>query len=164
MEDKRLAIRLTAVYAKLLGERARIDCPPRRVTRLIPDQDAYREAAPARQVRRSEIEASLHHLSHVIRMLDSEWSEGDVVPIRPRQAAGRRPPGGWGGAALDVLRDVGVAMTIAEIVDVIATKYDFDVSTVSLRQQYHTAVNNALARYRENLIFEEGCPTRWRLA
>lgn len=164
MEDKALSIRLTRVYAKLLGERSRIDNPPRRVTRLIPDRQAFDNEAPERALRREEIEVSLLHLRHVIKMLDPEWSSSDVVPIKPNAGRGRRPPGGWIGAALDCLREAGTPMTVAEIVTWIAEKHDFDVSTVEFRQKYHTAVNNSLMRFRDNLIELKGYPTKWALA
>jgi hypothetical protein len=164
MEDKALAIRLTRVYAKLLGERDRIDNPPKRLTRLIPDREAYSGEAAARSMRRDEIEVSLVHLGYVIKMLDPQWFPSDVVAIKPNSGRGRRPPGGWIGAALDCLRDSGEAMTVAEIVSWIAHKHDYDVSTVALRQKYHTAVNNSLVRFRGSLIKTEGYPTRWSLA
>jgi hypothetical protein len=163
-ENLRLAGRMAMIYAKLLGELEWLRKPPKRLTRLAPDREAYRAGVPDRERRRAEIEEALPHVAFVIVMLDPTREVTTIKPIRPRQPNSGLPPGGVAGAAMRVLRDATVPMSIAKIVTVIGKRYDLDLSNVPQRQKYHTAVNNALfPRFKDDLIEYPGYPKRWML-
>lgn len=152
-EDAKLALRLTKIYARMLGERKRLLTPPAYVTRLIPDRRAYEAAEPDRQRRIAEIEDGLPHLAHVIQMLDPGFDETQVKPVRPRKANNVPMPNGISGTALDIVRErQGQPLAAAQIVQIMGARYDLDLSTVAERQRYYNAINGAFAgTYRGDL-------------
>ncbi|WP_312686541.1 hypothetical protein, partial [Brevundimonas nasdae] len=83
-EEAKLALRLTRIFAKLLGERERLLKPPKYVTRLIPERQAYEATQADRDQRVVEIEAALPHLAYVIQMLDPLVDLNKVKPVRPK--------------------------------------------------------------------------------
>lgn len=161
-EDERLAVRLAKIYGQMLGELERLKSPPKRLLRLIPHREAYEAAAPARDERCAAITEALPHLAYVVKMLSPDWDQAAAKPIRPRQPNRGIPPQGVAGAAMDIVKDFGRPLTIAEIVDLVGERFGYDLSTVAERQRYHTAVNNGLmSTFRQDLIEHPGYPTRW---
>lgn len=165
MDEKlRLAGRMATIYAKLLGELEWLRKPPKSLTRLTSDKEAYRADTPERKRRRAEIEEALPHVAFVIGMLDPSREVTSIKPIRPRRPNSGLPPGGIAGAAMRVLQDAAAPLSIARIVTIIGKRYDLDLSDVPQRQKYHTAVNNALIpRFKDDLVEYPGYPTRWML-
>lgn len=152
-EDSKLALRLTQVYARLLGERQRLETPPKYVTRLIPDRLAYEAAAPERKRRFQQIEEALPHLEYVIGMLDPAFSASNVISVRPKKAHDTSLPNGISGTALDILRELKGPLAPAEIVQIMGARYGLDLSTVPERQRYYDAINGAFSgTYREYLV------------
>lgn len=161
-EEEKLAIRLGKIHGQMLGELERLDNPPKRLLRLIPDRQAYEAAAPAREERRSAIVEALPHLAYVVKMLNPDWDDTAAKPIRPREANRGIPPQGVAGTAMDIIKETTWPLTIAEIVDLLGERFGYDLSTVAERQRYHTAVSNGLMHtYREDLVEHPGSPTRW---
>ena len=162
-EDKSLAVRLGRVYGKMLGELARIDNPPKRLTRLIADRERYEAGAGERALRRQAILDVLPSLIQVAKFLDPSWSEEDVKPIYPNQGRRPSPPGGWAGAAFEVLRAAKEPMSIADIGDKIAHRYDYDMSDSELRQLTRNAIASSLKVHVADLVRHPGDPVRWSL-
>lgn len=161
-ENQRLAGRMAKLYAKLLGELERLQEPPKRLLRLIPDREAFAAAAPEREKRCAEIEEALPHVAFVVAMLDPSWDRASVEAIRPREPNRGSPSEGISGAAMDALRDAVEPLSIAEIVAIIGERFGWDLTSVPERQRYHTAVNNGLMHsFREDMIKHPGYPTRW---
>lgn len=149
-------------YAKLVGELGWLDNPPKRLTRLLPDQERFEAEQPARQARREAVLEALPHLEYVIRMFEPEWDRAAVKPIRPRAPKSGLPPQGISGAAIDILREADQPLSIAEIVSRMADRHDLEIDTVAQRQKYHTAVNNTLkSTFRDAIAKVEGYPERW---
>lgn len=147
---------LEKLYRKLLGERDRILCPPKRARRLDADRVAYDAGAEQRVIRLTEIEEALPHVAYVIKLYQPDWRESDVKPIRPKADWSNLPPNGWTAAAVDVLREAKSPLTIAEIVVMVGDRYDLDLSTVQLRQKAHTSVNNGLKRSFGHVVTRHG--------
>lgn len=164
MRESWLRDELQRHYAKMLGELAWLDAPPKRLTRLLPDRQRFEAERPVRDARRAAIIEALPHLAYVIRMFAPDWDETSVKPIRPRAAKSGLPPQGISGAAIDILREAEQPLSIAEIVVRIADKHDLEVDSVGQRQKYHTAVNNALkSTFRDVIAKVDGYPERWFL-
>ena len=161
-EEERLGVRLAKIYCRMLGELERLEHPPKRLVRLIPDREAYEAAAPERAARREVILEALPHVAYVVKMLNSAWDQSAAEPIRPKEPRRGIPPQGVAGAALDILKEATQPLTIAEIVEMLGESFGYDLTTVAERQRYHTAVNNGLMNiYRQDLVEHPGSPTRW---
>ncbi len=155
---------LKTLYSKLLGERDRIKSPPKRLLRLKSDREAYAAAALDRALRMSQIEEALPHFAYVIQWIDPSWDPAAAEPIRPREVQEGAPPVGFVTAAFAVLWKASCPMTIAEVAGAVSDRYGVPLSDVPKRQRYHTAVNNALMHYRDQLVCDDdGYPLKWAL-
>ena len=156
-ENTKLALRLTKIYAKLLGERDRIENPPKYITRLVPDRLAYEAATPERQERLRFIAESLPHLSYVIKMLDPDFDEASIDMIHPMRPNNLPLPNGISGTAMDIVREAGEPLAPADIVRIMGEHFDLDLSTVGERQRYYDAINHAFAgSFADDLIEHPG--------
>ena len=152
-EDAKLALRLTKVYAKLLGERERLVKPPKYITRLIPERRAYEAAQADRDQRVVEIDNALPHLAYVIQMLDPLVDLNKVKPIRPRALNRVEMPNGISGTAMDIVREADRPLAPSEIVDIMGEQFGLDLSSVRERQRYYDAINQTFAgTFRDDLI------------
>lgn len=155
---------LDKLYRSLLGERDRITNPPKRLRRLEADRLADDAGAEQRAKRLLEINEALPHIAFVLKLYQPDWSEGQAKPIRPKADWSNLPPNGWTAAAVDVLRETNDPLTIAEVIEVIGTRFDVDLSTVPLRQKAHATVNAALKRsFGHVLKSHGGRPERFTL-
>lgn len=156
-EDAKLALRLTKIYAKLLGERERLLKPPKYITRLISERRAYEAAQAERDQRAGEIDAALPHLAYVIQMLDPLADLNKVKPIRPKALNRVEMPNGISGTAMDIVREADEPLAPSEIVDIMGYQFGLDLSSVRERQRYYDAINQAFAgTFRDDLIEHPG--------
>lgn len=161
-----LVAALTKLYRRYLGELLWLEAPPKSMNRKWRGGREFLEDAPTRAARADHIREALPHIAFVIGIYEPTWHAASAEPIQPSvsHSARPRPPTGWTGAALAVLKDSDEALTIAEIVAVICERYDIDISTVAERQRCHTAVNNPLMRrHRHLLVCHDTTPARWSL-
>lgn len=156
-EDAKLAVRLTKIYAKLLGERDHLIAPATYLTRLIPERAAHDAEAPIRAQRLAEIDEALPHVAYVIGMLDASFDEKQVKPLRPRRPNRVPMPNGIAGTALDIVRECTEPLATAEIVQIMGERYGLDLSTVRERQRYYNSINAAfVGTYRDDLVEHPG--------
>lgn len=152
-ENAKLALRLTKIYAKLLGEQERLASPPKYLRRLIPERAAYDAAEPERAKRLAQIEDAVPHLVQVISFLDPAFDKADVTPIRPKTPQRVPMPNGISGTAMDIVRESGRILAPAEIVQIMGERFGLDLSTVGERQRYYDAINQAfVGTFRDDLI------------
>lgn len=155
---------LKRLHRKLLGELEHLRKPPNGRVVLIPTMEELQARQNERRQRAAQISTDLMHVEHVILMLEPEWEPHFSKPIRPRRVREGLPPQGFVGSALNILRESPGPLTIAEIVAIMAERYDLDITTVAQRQRIHTAVNNPLmGAYRDALVCHGGKPMRWSL-
>lgn len=156
-ENVKLAVRLSRVYARLLGERERLMTPPKYLTRLIPEREAYEAAQPERQARLVEIEDALPHVAYVVRLLDPAHDVAGMKPVRPKVPNRVDVPNGISGTAMDIVREIDAPLAVSEIVDIMGERFGLDLSSVRERQRYYDAINQAFAgTFREDLIEHPG--------
>lgn len=156
-ENAKLAIRLSRIYARLLGERERLIAPPKYLTRLIPEMEAYEAAQPERQARIAEIEDALPHLAYVVQVLDPTCDLSGVKPVRPKMPNRVDMPNGISGTAMDIVREIDEPLAVCEIVDIMGERFGLDLSSVRERQRYYDAINQAFAgTFRDDLIEHSG--------
>ena len=156
-EEAKLALRLTRIYAKLLGERERLLKPPKYVTHLKPERQAYEATQADRDQRVVEIEAALPHLAYVIQMLDPLVDLNKVKPVRPKALNRVAMPNGISGTAMDIVRSSDEPLATSEIVDIMGEQFGLDLSSVTERQRYYDAINQAFAgTFRDDLIEHPG--------
>ena len=157
VEDAKLALRLTKLYAKLLGERERLVKPPKYITRLIPKRRAYEAAHAYRDQRVREIDSALPHLAYVIQMLDPRVDFDKVKPVRPKALNRVELPNGISGTAMDIVRAAEEPLALSEIVDIMGEQFGLDLSSSRERQRYYDAINQAFAgTFRDDLIEHPG--------
>ena len=156
-ENAKLAIRLSRIYARLVGERERLTAPPKYVTRLIPEREAYEAAQPERQARLAEIDEALPHLAYVIQLLDPTHDISGVKPVRPKSPNRVDMSNGISGTAMDIVREIDEPLAVSEIVDIMGERFGLDLSSVRERQRYYDAINQAFAgTFRDDLIEHPG--------
>ena len=159
---------LKGVYGRWAGELHVIENPPKSLKRAWRGRDAYEARAPERARRADEIREALPHLAYVIKMFDPDWRTEDAELVRPKAEVdpGPGPSVGWVSAAISVLREADRYLSIAEIVEEIADRWDYDDSSVTARQRGHTAVTKGLqSRVREGIVVrDDGEPARYALA
>lgn len=153
-ENAKLAKRLTEVYAKLLGERQRLIQPPKYVTRLRADRQAYAAAADERLQRIAKIDSDIPHLKCVIIMLDPQCDVDQIKPKRPRALNNVSMPKGIVGTALEILKQATFPLAVSEIVQIMGERYDLDLSTVTERQRYYDAINHAFSKTSSEDLIE----------
>ncbi|MFN3574586.1 MAG: hypothetical protein ACK4TR_13755 [Phenylobacterium sp.] len=155
---------LETEYAKMLGELEWIENPPKRMMRAA-EREAFQAGQDDRRRRAEQLREALPHFEYVIRMYEPNWEASAVGPIRPKQKRTGLLPQGSRAAVMDALHQKpGERQTVAEIVDVIAERYDLDVSTVSARQKLHTLVHKCLAYDTSGEILRDAArPQRWWL-
>jgi hypothetical protein len=164
MRESPVPFSLKRLYGKLLGERARILQPPKRLLRLKADRESYAAQEGERSARLSEIETALPHVAFVIKMLDPGWDATTAKITRPNERREGIPAQGFASAAMGVLWDAARPLTIAEIAQTIADDSDVALVDVPTRQRYHTAVNNSLMTFRSELVcYADRYPNRWAI-
>lgn len=154
---------LIKLYRRLLGELNWIEAPPKTMERAWRGGRAFKEGALERAERAIEIREHLVHIAYVIRLYIPDWDSATAEPIRPHSKQSVAPPGGWGEATLDVLRETEEPLAISEIIAAICERYEIDYSSVKLREQYRPVINGVLKRLSGVVVADESEPRRWAL-
>lgn len=161
---KGLVHQLKGFYGRWAGELRYIENPPKSMGRKWRGRDAFEAAADERLQRAEHLREALPHIEYVIRLIEPEWRPEMAKLVRPSRGMGQRPPIGWAEAGLNVLEEATGYMTVGEMVEEIADRYDeVDLAPVGARQNAAIALSATLLRTYRHLLVSDG-DGGWALA
>lgn len=161
---QQLAKQLKKLYGRWAGELQWIENPPKLRQRAWRGGEDFAAQAAERKARAERIREALPHITYVIQLVEPEWNPETATLVRPSRGWTKGPPHGWIEAAYEVLRRADHFVTMREIVEEVAERYDLDVSAGPAYAQAYTAVSNSLMQnYQENLVSDGAQPPGWAL-
>ena len=159
-----LSKQLKLLYGRWAGELRWIENPPKLRQRAWRGGETFAAEAVERDARAERIREALPHITYVIQLVEPDWNPETAKLVRPSRGWAKGPPQGWVEAGYEVLRSADCFVTMAEIVEEVAERYDLDLSEGPAYAQAYTAVSNSLLQnYRENLVSDGAQPPGWAL-
>lgn len=104
------------VYAKLVGELKALEAPAPSEVLTIAQNERLLLSPEARASRMADLRADIEAFERVLPHFDSKWRPDETAPVRPYTRRIDLPVGAWTRTMVQVLREAGRPLSVAEIV------------------------------------------------